>query len=132
MNFRPEMVLAIRRGRKTETRRIANDNPNSPWYRGDCGFEIGHVGGYAICPGRGRAAVGRLELTAEPRLDAIEAMDDAAARREGFDDLLAFRAYWERLHGRVEPLLKLWVVAFEPISWSASLKEIEAMVEVAA
>jgi hypothetical protein len=117
VNFRPELVEAIRRGRKSETRRVANGNPNSPWYRGACAFSKGHVGGYAICPGRGKAAVGRLELTEDPVLEKLGDLDDEAARREGFADLLEFEAYWERLHGKWDPNLEVWVIKFNVTEW---------------
>lgn len=118
MIFRPEMVKAIYDGRKTETRRVASENPNSPWYRDDCAFYVGRPGGYAISPGRSKNAVGRLELTEEPRLDVLEAMTDEDGRREGFEGFIDFRAYFERLHGRFDPLLKVWVVSFRPIEWN--------------
>lgn len=118
MNFRPELVDAIRRGQKSETRRVATDNPNSPWSLEACAFVKGHVGGYAICPGRGKTAVGRLELTADPVLEKLGEMDDEAARREGFRDLPDFRAYWERLHGYWDPELKVWVIKFDVLEWA--------------
>ncbi len=120
MNFRPEMVEAIYRGRKTQTRRIADANPNSPWYREDCAFYVGRPDGYAICPGRGESAVGRLSLSEEPRLDYLGMMDDEAARSEGFSGFLDFRAYWERLHGDFDSNLRVWVVSFEPLEWDAN------------
>lgn len=122
------MVLAIRRGKKTQTRRVASDNPNSPWYEGGCGlFYPGPPSGYAICPGRGKSAVGRLQLTEEPRLDVLGAMDDEDGRREGFEGWLDFQAYWERLHGRFDPKLKVWVISFEVLHWDE--RRILAMID---
>lgn len=117
MNFRPEMVDAIRRGQKIETRRIANLNPRSPWCRERCGFRVDHPGGYAICPGRGKSAVGRLELIREPELSLIENITDLGAYHEGFDDRASFLDYFRKLHPRISLKAEVWVVAFKPIEW---------------
>lgn len=115
MNFRPEMVEAIRRGQKTETRRVANLNPRSPWCRERCGVRMGKR--YAICPGRGKAAVGYLELTRAPELSLIENITDLGASREGFDDRDAFLAYFAEMHPHVSVKAEVWVIAFKVTEW---------------
>jgi hypothetical protein len=129
VNFRPEMVAAIRRG-KCETRRVANDNPNSPWYRGGCAYRVGRPGGYAICPGRGKSAVGRLELTVEPQLSAVENITDLGARREGFESRAAFLDYFLRLNRAASLETEVWALRFAVIEWdvlalAATLDELQ-------
>jgi hypothetical protein len=122
MNFRPEMVLAIRRG-KCETRRVVNDNPNSPWYRGGCAYHVTRPSidrfekTYAICPGRGKSAVGRLKLTAEPELSVVESITDLGAVHEGFEDRAAFLDYFLKLNPGVSLQTDVWVVRFGVYSW---------------
>ena len=36
MNFRPELAEKVMAGEKTVTRRVASENPRSPWYVGGC------------------------------------------------------------------------------------------------
>lgn len=121
MNFRPEMVAAIRRG-KCETRRVANDNPNSPWYRGGCAYRETRLDErpaktYAICPGRGKKAVGRLRLTAEPELSVVRNVTEAGARNEGFESRDAFLDYFLKLNRGVDLYTEVWRVPFAVVSW---------------
>jgi hypothetical protein len=58
VNFRPELAEKVMRGEKTVTRRIASTNPRSPWYSDRCGLKTGRD--YAVCPGRGKHALGRV------------------------------------------------------------------------
>ena len=60
MIFRPELAARILAGEKTVTRRIANGNPRSPWYRGRCALRPGRS--YAVSPGRGRAQLCRIVI----------------------------------------------------------------------
>lgn len=136
MNFRPEMVAAIRRG-KCETRRVVNDNPNSPWYRGGCAYHVTRPSlerfekTYAICPGRGKTAVGRLKLTKEPELTVVENITDAGAIAEGFESRDAFLDYFLKLNRGVDLQTEVWAVRFGVYSWDepavlAMLAEMEA------
>ena len=43
---------------KTVTRRLVSDNPRSPWFEGGCSLKAGRD--YAVCPGRGKNAIGRV------------------------------------------------------------------------
>jgi hypothetical protein len=122
VNFRPEMIAAIRRG-KIETRRIASDNPNSPWYRGGCAFRMQRLDErpektYAITPGRGKgSAVGRLKLTKEPELSIVENITDLGAHNEGFESRDAFLDYFRNLNTRAELGTEVWVIRFAVVSW---------------
>jgi hypothetical protein len=116
------MVLAIRRG-KHETRRVANDNPRSPWYRGGCAYHVTRPRldrfekTYAICPGRGKQAVGRLKLTKEPELTVVENITDAGAIAEGFESRDAFLDYFLRLNRGVDLKTEVWAIRFAVVFW---------------
>lgn len=126
MNFRPEMVAAIRRG-KVATRRVVSDNPNSPWYRGGCQYHMTRPSfdrfekTYAICPGRGKAAVGRLRLTREPELSVVENITETGARQEGFKSRQDFLNYFFALNSGVTLRTEVWVVYFTAVIWHDAL-----------
>lgn len=115
MIFKPELAALVVSGRKTETRR-----PVSLSLYGDkpCPYKPGRD--YAVQPGRGKHAIGRILVTAVEQT-VIAAMTPQQAAAEGFVDedghgyIEAFRAYWERLYG-VRPALDLrvWRICFEP------------------
>ena len=104
MIFRPELVEAIRAGRKTETRR-----PVKPGV--GCRYAPGRT--YAVQPGRGQRAVCRIEVVSA-RCEALGEIDEQAARREGFDSRAAFFDYWRGLYGSVEFGQKVWAIRFAP------------------
>jgi hypothetical protein len=102
MIFRPEMVEKIYAGKKTETRRpVAGGKP--------CRYRPGRS--YAIQPGRGRLAVGRLAVL-DVRRDALGNIDEAGARREGFESRGAFLDYWFGMHGFMSLSAEVWVIRF--------------------
>jgi hypothetical protein len=105
--FRPDLAAKVLSGEKTVTRRLASDNPRSPWWRGGCALEPGRR--YAVQPGRGRAALGRVEV-AEAALEPLGHLTDAEARREGFPDALAFCDAWIAINGQYRPGALVWRV----------------------
>jgi hypothetical protein len=114
MNFRPELAAAVMAGRKTVTRRLVSDNPRSPWFRERCALTPGRS--YAVCPGRGKAAIGRITVTAVMS-EPLGWLDDAEARREGFDDAHGFVAAFQEINGgKYDPHAVVWRVAFVPVS----------------
>jgi hypothetical protein len=67
---------------------------------------------YAVQPERCHKAVGRIRCIGLCEvLDPMD-IDDAFARREGFDDAAAFRAVWLTLHAR-RPRQPSWAIRFE-------------------
>lgn len=109
MNFRPELAAQVLAGAKTQTRRPTTMSPRSPWYEGGCSLTPGRT--YAVCPGRGKPAVGRVRVTAVRR-EALGAITEDDARREGFESRAAFLDYWRAMHGDVDPAQPVWVVEF--------------------
>lgn len=114
MIFRPELADLVLAGRKTETRRIANENPRSPWWRERCRYEPGRS--YAVQRGRTEPGVARIEVLGVVRQENLGDITPAGANAEGFDSVDAFMAYWRGLHGRWEPNLRVWVVRFKLVS----------------
>ncbi len=60
MNFQPALARLVMAGEKTVTRRLASKNSRSPWARGGCGLRV--EGSCAVCPGRGKRAIGRVTV----------------------------------------------------------------------
>lgn len=111
MNFRPELaeqVLAPDAAkRKTVTRRLVSDNPNSPWWRGGCSLKPGKD--YAVTPGRSKHGIGRVIVTSTT-LEPLGILDDAEARREGFDDAAAFMEGFAKINGAYDHHALVWRV----------------------
>lgn len=112
MNFRLELAEAVMAGRKTVTRRLASENPRSPWWWQRCGLELGQD--YAVCPGRGKPAIGRARVVGLRR-ETLDMVTNEEARREGFADVHAFGDAWRAINGRYEPDAIVWRVELEAI-----------------
>jgi hypothetical protein len=94
-----ELVVS---GRKTATRRLVKgDKPRC---------RVGQP--LAVQPGRGQKAVCRVLVTEVSRARLGE-MTDEDGRAEGYNDLQAFRAVWERMHGSWDPEAAVWVIRFQ-------------------
>lgn len=63
--FKPELAAKVMAGEKTVTRRLASDNPRSPWWREGCRFQPGQE--VPIQPGRGKTAIGRATVVSVRR-----------------------------------------------------------------
>jgi hypothetical protein len=112
VNFRPELAAAVMDGRKIVTRRLLNGNPRSPWGP-DCRLRPGRD--YAVCPGRGKDAIGRVRIVSV-RLEQLNILGAYEAEREGFASVWEFEAAWESIHGTYDPALWVWRVEFEVVS----------------
>ncbi len=110
MNFRPDLAEKVIRGEKVTTRRLPSANSRSPWFVARCGFVPSRD--YAVCPGRGKHAVGRIRVV-QTALVRLGVLSDDEARREGFDSETAFRAAWVEITGGYESSLYVWRVDFE-------------------
>lgn len=161
MIFTLENCDKILRGEKTMTRRIVRGDETINRQRlGDAG-EFGYVGmkvyaeakcpivtihrggrlkyqvgrKYAVCPGRGKKAVGRIKITAirRERLQDISEADstaEGAPKLHRFDDNLymtylpmrdGFRRIWDELYGNDkvkgwEANPDVWVISFELVA----------------
>lgn len=110
MNFRPELAEKVMRGEKTVTRRLVSENPHSPWYREQCSLRVNRT--YAVCPGRGKNAVGRVRIVSVRR-EPVGWLTDGEARAEGFDSPMAFaEAFGEINGGGYHRDAEVWRVEF--------------------
>lgn len=113
MNFQPELAAQVMAGEKTVTRRLVSDNPRSPWFEGGCSLQVGRD--YAVCPGRGKNAIGRVRII-RATLEPLALLNyDQEARREGFDDVEAFEAAWRSINGAYDPESLVWRIEFEVV-----------------
>ncbi|MEV4415441.1 ASCH domain-containing protein [Catellatospora sp. NPDC049609] len=110
MNFQPHLAQLVLAGAKTVTRRLASSNPRSPWSIDGCGLRVG--ADYAVCPGRGKHAIGRARVVSVS-LMPLGHLDTAEARREGFDSPDAFEAAFAQINGRYDPAALVWRVELE-------------------
>jgi hypothetical protein len=112
MNFQPELAEKVMAGEKTVTRRLVSDNPRSPWWRERCALTIGRD--YAICPGRGKHAIGRVRIVNIGQRP-LDRMNVREAHREGFGSIAAFESAWAAINGSYDPHAIVWRVEFEVI-----------------
>ena len=124
MLFTPKNVARTKRGEKTQTRRLAK--PGDCIIKGTVFDAKGHrrwsVGKtYAMCPGRGKTAEGRIRIKSirGERLHRLT-LDDLGA--EGFFvGVLKFQPFiieWDTLHRpgfRWPDNPKVWVLGFERV-----------------
>lgn len=111
MNFRPELAQAVMAGRKTVTRRLVSDNPRSPWWYSVCALKVGQD--YAVCPGRGKNAIGRVRVMRVSREPLHLVLNHGEAHREGFPNAPAFREAWKAINGGWDDMALVWRVEFE-------------------
>lgn len=110
MNFRPDLAEKVRAGEKTVTRRLASDNPRSPWYIGCCGYAAGQS--VTVCPGRGKHALGRVVVRGAT-LERLGRLSDEDARAEGFSDHQMFEEAWATINGGMDTNALVWRVELE-------------------
>lgn len=109
MNFRPELAEKVMAGEKTITRRLVSDNPRSPWWREACSLKVDHT--YAVCPGRGKHAIGRVRVVrVDRRRLGFLGLDEAVG--EGFGTMQGFRQAWTAINGGYDPDVLVWRVEF--------------------
>lgn len=114
MNFRAELAEAVMANpqQKTVTRRLVSDNPRSPWYREKCAYRVGQE--VAICPGRGKHAIGHARITSVDRM-ALGRVDSREAKREGFPTWAHFHMAWSDINGTYDPKALVWRIGLEAI-----------------
>jgi hypothetical protein len=120
VNFRPELAALVMAGEKTVTRRLVSDNPNSPWWEGGCKLKVARMrtdGGwdptYAVCPGRGKNAIGRVRIVAVDGPIPLGILTIAEARHEGFASPQEFQDTIIALHGEYDRRALVWRIEFE-------------------
>jgi hypothetical protein len=109
MNFRPELAAKVMAGEKTVTRRLTSTNPRSPWWEQDCKLRANRS--YAVCPGRGKNAIGRVLVT-DVRKVPLGVLDHEEAQREGFASVKAFEMAFRGINGQYDPTARVWRIEF--------------------
>jgi hypothetical protein len=113
MIFKPDLAQKVLAGEKTVTRRICSQNPRSPWWRERCALEPGHD--YAVQPGRGQAAIGRVRVLAVQReLLSMRSLSLHDALAEGFESVSRFRAAWEQINPKAVEA-EVWRIEFDAL-----------------
>ena len=112
MNFQPELAAKVMAGTKTVTRRICSSNPRSPWWKEKCSLQERRS--YAVCPGRGKHAIGRVLVVSVER-QRLGALTDYEAHLEGFSSAREFEVVWARINGGYDTTTWVWRVEFVPV-----------------
>lgn len=112
MNFKPALAEMVMRGEKTVTRRLTSQNPRSPWFVDQCALKVDRT--YAVCPGRGKNAIGRVRIVSVRR-EPLGVLNDAEARLEGCADAIHFTFVWRAINGAYDPHVLVWRVEFEVV-----------------
>ena len=107
--FTEPLAAKILEGEKTATRRVMNDNPRSPWFRGRCGYRVSQV--FTVNPGRGVGRVAECEVTAV-FAQAPSAVSKRQAKTEGFKSGREFLDGFRQINRGVDLSEKVWVVEF--------------------
>lgn len=116
MNLQSELAEKVLRGEKTVTRRLVNANVHSPWFIGGCSLRERRD--YAVCPGRGKHAICRVQVV-NVRKERLGWLTPAEARNEGFDSPHAFELAFGRINGSYIPDALVWRVEFRLVPGSS-------------
>jgi len=122
MQFRPEMIEAIKAERKTQTRRPVKfgDFHRGPLagcltvWDGTERLRWRAQGRYSVCPGRGKPRVGLIQLTGI-RKEAVAEISEGDALAEGFESREAFLAAWKNLYPKSDLQENVWVLEFKAL-----------------
>jgi hypothetical protein len=112
VNFQPELAAKVMTGEKTVTRRQMSDNPRSPWFRDQCRLVEGRT--YAVCPGRGKHAIGRVSVTSV-QMTLLHNIDGDEACLEGFATREDFVEAWKAINGSFLDDA-VWRIEFEVVA----------------
>lgn len=128
MQFKTEMIEAIKAGRKTQTRRLCKPGERLSYLDGLKAMSNARVldrrqhvryrvgGHYSMCPGRGQRRVGLIRLSAI-RLELVAVISEKDSDAEGFHSRDEFLGYWRALYPHLDPVLTpVWVLSFQYIS----------------
>lgn len=110
MIFRPEFAALVLAGKKTQTRRpVKYETVKGAGYK-PCQYEAGRD--YAVQPGRGKNAIGRL-LVLSVRREPVSSLTEADALAEGFLSQTAFLEWWSAFYGAAALADECWRIEFE-------------------
>lgn len=105
MIFAPDLAEKVLRGTKTVTRRPIKD--------GEARCRYIPLRSYAIQPGRGKSAIGRIWIV-QVTGESLGHLSDEEARREGFRTGHDFEQRWLWMYGGpYDPEQLVWRIVFE-------------------
>ena len=104
MQFGPQLMPKVLDGTKTQTRRKVRYGQTR------CPYEP--LRQYAVQPGRGMRAVGRI-LVLKVEEQELSELTEEAAVLEGFASTREFYDYWYKLYRGVGLHERVWVITFE-------------------
>lgn len=114
MIFSPDLAEKVVAGTKTVTRRPrTGSNPSGlpgGWVDEPCRYKAGKT--YAVQPGRGKKAFGRI-CVLSVRPEYMTDLDDDEARLEGFQNTSEFVAKWLAIYGKGSWLDIVWRIEFQ-------------------
>jgi hypothetical protein len=113
VNFRPELAAKVMAGQKTVTRRLCSENPRSPWWTGGCKLQVGRD--YAVCPGRGKDQIGRVQIRSVTR-EPLGHPSDHEAQLEGLPNAESFESTFEAINGKYDPDAIVWRIEFRGVA----------------
>lgn len=114
MIFKPELVEKVLAREKTVTRRPVKYEDTGFEIRAmPCRYKVGRT--YALQPGRGKKAVGRILIVdvRRVRLGVAATWPRAEANREGFRVWRDLMNYWTGLYGSYDPTQLVDRIEFE-------------------
>ncbi len=110
MNFKPELAEKVMAGTKTVTRRLVNENPNSPWWMHSTRWPVGKR--FTINPGRGKPNIGHaVVLDASIRQLGYPSLAECQA--EGLASLDEFTEVWKAINHGYNIHSLVWRIRFE-------------------
>lgn len=112
MIFRKDLAEKVMAGRKTVTRRLVSENPNSPWWIERCRYPEGKE--FTVNPGRGKLNIGRARVVSCERV-VLGHPSEAEARREGFATAAEFEEGFAGINGNYDPEASVWRVELEAV-----------------
>lgn len=117
MIFSPDLAEKVIAGQKTVTRcpRTGTNPSGEPggWIDEPCRYKPGKT--YAVQPGRGKRAIGRIRVL-DVRPELMTDLDDDEARKEGFKNTREFVAKWLAIYGKGSWLDIVWRIEFEVVA----------------
>jgi len=110
--FSPDLCELILSGAKTVTRRpVKVDSYDTLQFPLPCRYVVGRT--YAVQPGRGKKAVGRIRVVSVDREPLTLVRHGNEWAREGFASVNDFYRRWTDLYGLVPAMQPVWRIEFE-------------------
>jgi hypothetical protein len=84
-----------------------------------CRYKAGKT--YAVQPGRGKAAVGRILIKKIEYREQAKTISEPEALAEGFDSVTAYYSAFEKAHGKAALLQPVWRIWFNLVRFDSGV-----------